>query len=84
MLKVVEEYRGVTWPDSVTVPLEPGVTPCRGLHTTSSQGICKRGYILKPAALPPAMIVIVLPLDEVIATGCEPFRQTTFEGLCSI
>jgi len=28
VLKVVEEYRGVTWSDYVTVPLEPGVAPC--------------------------------------------------------
>ena len=71
-------------PYSVTVRLESGVAPCSRSSCHLFPGKMKKGDILTPAALPSAMIVIFLPLDKVIATGCEPFGQTTFEGLCSI
>ena len=69
-------------PDSVTVPFEPGVAPCSKSSYHPREDV--KGRYLTPVALSPSMILIVLPLDEVIATGCAPFEQTASEGLCSI
>ena len=54
-------------PDSVTVPLEPGFGALQQVVVQplmNPREDVKGGWgILTPAALPPAMIVIVLPLD---------------------